>query len=135
MHLGQVLGQELPVPPHDAGGHKQVSSHTRRRPKSDFADDAASAPFFDESKVPVHTIEVPNPEVNELGADQYEVIGEKTSYRLAQRPGSYVVLKHVRPVINVAIATGIAHPPERPEVGHRRHLRTAEGGVAVAHSA
>ena len=28
-----------------------------------------------------------------------EVIGEKVSHRLAQRPGSFVVLKYVRPVI------------------------------------
>jgi len=100
MHLGQVLGQDLPVPPHgDGAGQQQVPSHTRRKPRSDFADDGASAPFFDESKVPVVTIEVPNPEVKDLGPEQYEVVGEKTSHRLAQRPGSYVVLKYVRPVI------------------------------------
>ena len=28
-----------------------------------------------------------------------DVIGEKVSYRLAQQPGSYVVLKYVRPVV------------------------------------
>jgi hypothetical protein len=27
------------------------------------------------------------------------VIGQKISHRLAQRPGSYVILKYVRPVI------------------------------------
>ena len=100
LHLGQVLGRDLPVPPSDeAGGQQQVSSHTRRRPRSDMADDGASAPFFDDSKVPVLTIEVPSPETKELGPDQYEVVGEKISHRLAQRPGSYVVLKYVRPVI------------------------------------
>lgn len=30
---------------------------------------------------------------------QVEVIGQKVSYRLAQRTGSYVVLKYVRPLI------------------------------------
>jgi transposase len=156
MHLGQVLGQELPVPPHDAGGHKQVSSHTRRRPKSDFADDAASAPFFDESKVPVHTIEVPNPEAKELGADQYEVIGEKTSYRLAQRPGSYVVLKYVRPVIKRRDTQTLHCPPapvgviegSRADVSfvagvvvdkfayhlplYRQHQRLGDSGITVS---
>ena len=63
LHLGQVLGQDLPVPPSaNGGGEQQVPSHTRRKPRSDFADDSASAPFFDEGKVPVQTIEVPNPE-------------------------------------------------------------------------
>jgi transposase len=100
MHLGQVLGQDLSVPASsEGGGQQQVSSHTRRRPRSDMADDGASAPFFDDSKVPVLTIELPNPETKDLGPDQYEVVGEKTSHRLAQRPGSYVVLKYVRPVI------------------------------------
>ena len=59
MHLGQVLGQALPVPPEQPGA--QVPAHTRRRPRNDFTDDGASAPFFDESKVPVEIIEVPNP--------------------------------------------------------------------------
>jgi hypothetical protein len=31
-------------------------------------------------------------------ADQLEVISEKVSYRLAQLPGSYAVLKYVRPL-------------------------------------
>ncbi|HRH89280.1 MAG TPA: IS66 family transposase, partial [Rubrivivax sp.] len=99
MHLGQVLGQDLPVPPPGSAGEQQVPSHTRRRARSDFADDSASVPFFDESKVPVLTIEVPAAEVKDLTPDQYEVVGEKISHRLAQRPGSCVVLKYVRPVI------------------------------------
>ncbi len=32
-------------------------------------------------------------------ADQYEIIDHKITYRLAQRPGSYVVLKYTRPVV------------------------------------
>src|SRR5258706_14620104 len=70
MHLGQVLGQDLPVPAPSSAGEQQVPSHTRRRPRSDFADDSASAPFFDDGKVPVLTIEVPNPETKDLGPDQ-----------------------------------------------------------------
>jgi transposase len=113
MHLGQVLGQELPVPPNKGAGEQQVPSHTRRRPRSDFADDGANAPFFDASKVPVLTIEVPNPEVKDLSLGQYEVVGEKTSHRLAQRPGSYVVLKYVRPVVKV-LSTQTLHCASAP---------------------
>lgn len=77
-----------------------VPTHTRRVPQRDAAaNDAQSLPFFDESRVPVETIEVLEPEVAALSADQYEVVGQKVSYRLAQRPGSYLVLKYVRPVI------------------------------------
>src|SRR5581483_5730929 len=47
---------------------------------------------------PVETIELPDPQTEGLSADQYEVISHKVSYRLGQRPGSYVILKYVRPV-------------------------------------
>jgi len=99
MHLGEFLGQEPALPPGNVGGGRHVAAHTRRKPASDFADDGASVPFFDESKVPVQTIEVPNPEAQGLLPGQYEVIGHKVSHRLAQRPGSFVVLKYVRTVI------------------------------------
>ena len=42
---------------------------------------------------------MPNPEIAGLPAEAYEVIGEKVTHRLAQRPGSYVVLKYVRPLV------------------------------------
>ena len=58
-----------------------------------------AALFFDEARVPVETITVANPDIEGLTPDQYEVIGEKVSHRLAQRPGSYVILKYVRPLI------------------------------------
>jgi len=98
MHLGQLLG-ELPASAEPPETGTTVPAHKRRKPRSDFADDSRDAPFFDESKVPVHTIEVANPEVQGLSPEQYEVIGQKISHRLAQRPGSFVVLKYVRPVI------------------------------------
>ena len=48
--------------------------------------------------VPVEVIEHLPPELTGPEADQYEVIGSKTTYRLAQRASSYVVLKCERPV-------------------------------------
>jgi transposase len=113
MHLGQILGEDLAVPPEPLDTGAQVPAHTRRRRRGDFAEDGASAPFFDESKVPVQTIEVPNPEAQGLAPEQYEVIGEKVSHRLAQRPGSYVVLKYVRPVIK-RLDTQTLHCPSAP---------------------
>ena len=67
-----------------------------KRP-TDGADE--SSLFFDDQKVPVEVIHVPNPDATGLTTDEFEVIGEKVSHRLAQRPGSYVILKYVRPVI------------------------------------
>ncbi|MGH8323722.1 MAG: IS66 family transposase, partial [Steroidobacteraceae bacterium] len=37
-------------------------------------------------------------EAKELKSGEFELIGEKITYRLAQRPGSYVILKYHRPV-------------------------------------
>lgn len=49
--------------------------------------------------VPVQVIEHLPAELTGPNADQYEIIGTKTIYRLAQRAASYLVLKHERPVI------------------------------------
>jgi len=48
--------------------------------------------------VPVEVIEHLPPELTGPDADQYDIIGTKTTYRLAQRASSYVVLKCERPV-------------------------------------
>ena len=96
MHLGEF---PLPDAQPEASG-KPVAGHTRRTPRTDFAHDKNDAGlFFDEARVPVETITVANPDIEGLTPDQYEVIGEKVSHRLAQRPGSYVILKYVRPLI------------------------------------
>lgn len=98
---GQMPLGELPIaetaPPVPG---KLIPAHTRQPIKADHAkSEEDSGLFFDEKRVPVETIAVANPEIEGLSPDQYEVIGEKVSHRLAQRPGSYVVLKYVRPVI------------------------------------
>ena len=77
----------------------RVASFERASKPSKPIDSAdESSLFFDDKKVPVETINVPSPDAVGLGTDDYEVISEKISYRLAQRPGSYVILKYVRPV-------------------------------------
>jgi transposase len=79
---------------------RTVAAHTRRVHEDDVGE-TESVPFFDETRVPVETIAVPNPHAQGLAPDQYEVIAEKVTYRLAQRPGSYVMLKYVREVIKL----------------------------------
>ena len=94
MHLGEMLG--LGPAPAEPAQEEEVPGYKRKRARSDFAagdrGDESNL-FFDESRVPVKVIELDNPEIQGLSADQYEVIGEKVSYRLTQQPGSYVVLK------------------------------------------
>jgi transposase len=80
----------------------------RPRPK---AEGTAPALFFDPERVPVETINVPNPAIAALPAAAYEVIGEKVTHRLAQRPGSYVVLKYVRQVVKVKDTEILSCPP------------------------
>jgi transposase len=95
--LGEVL-----APPQETVPAKEriVAAHTRRERQRDAAvGEAESVPFFDEALVPVETIELAHPDTKGLSPDEYEVIGQKVSYRLAQRPGSYVVLKYLRSVV------------------------------------
>src|SRR5215467_12842626 len=86
--LGEMLaaGATLPVPTITVPAHA-------RRPPSHPADEASENPatWFDAS-VPVQEIRVPNPEAETYPSSAYEVVGQKRTYRLAQRPGAYVVL-------------------------------------------
>lgn len=98
LHLGSVLGGVVAA---SEPARQAVPAHTRRAPQRDAAADAdaESLPFFDESRVPVHTMQVLSPEIAALREDQYEVIAEKVTYRLCQQPGAYTVIKYVRPVV------------------------------------
>ena len=95
LQLGEVAAGAAPV----AEPRTSVPAHTRRVSRAVDASEVDESKFFDESRVPVQTIVVPNPAAAGLATHEYEVIGEKVSYRLAQRPGSYLVLKYVRQVV------------------------------------
>jgi transposase len=108
------LGQNFDEIPADRPANKKraVAAHEReQQPKTPAAGSEDAQPFFDEAKVPVERIEVPNAEVAGLGPEQYEVVGEKAAYRLAQRPGSYVVLKYVRQVVKLRQTQKLSCPP------------------------
>jgi transposase len=95
------LGEALGAPEREEPARERpVAGYTRRSTAHDAAaDEAESVPFFDESRVPVETIELKPPELEGAEAGEFEVIGQKVTHRLAQRPGSYVILKYVRPVL------------------------------------
>ncbi len=109
MSLGEAMTQDQVVPPPSPAG-RQVAAHTRRpvTKTPDTGDD--SLPFFDDLRVPVEVIELTAPEAEGLAPEQYEVIGHKNSYRLAQRPGSTVVLNYRRPVIKLKESQAIVCP-------------------------
>jgi transposase len=107
MRLGEVFRAEQQA----SEQRKSIPAHTRRVPRDPVNEAVEAVPFFDESRVPVQTIHVSNPDIEGLSADQYEVIAEKVSYRLAQRPGSYVVLKYVRTVTKRRDTQQLSCPP------------------------
>ncbi len=79
---------------------RTVAEHKRRKRRPLSFDEDGQKLFFDES-VPVEEIKIDNPEALGLDKDAFEVIGQKITHRLAQRPGAYVILKYVRDVIKI----------------------------------
>lgn len=92
--LGEILkGIESPEVP-------ETETITYERRKKHRPDDCVTDQGlrFTEG-VPVELIHIPAPEMQGEDADQYEIIDHKYTHRLAQRPGSYVILKYQRDVV------------------------------------
>ena len=92
--LGALGVEEPSGEPHSA---TTTVTYERRNKVRDGAVNDSGLRF--DGSVPVKTIEVNDPAVQGIPESLREVIGEKVTYRLAQQPGSYVVLKYVRPVV------------------------------------
>ena len=142
---------ETPPPPTET-----VKAYQRRlRGEAGAATLDEREPRF-EATVPVEEIRVPNPEVAGLSEVAYEIIGEKVTYRLAQRPGAYIILKYVRPIIkrkDTALLVCPSAPPAVLERSladvsllagllvdkfryhlplYRQHQRLADGGIHLS---
>ena len=77
---------------------KQQISYERRKPRADGTVNDHGLRF--DATVPVEMIHLgPAAALFDVPEDQQSLISEKISYRLAQRPGSYVILRYVRSVI------------------------------------
>jgi transposase len=74
-----------------------VRGHVRRRAERATALDDKGLRFDD--SVPVETLQIPAAELAGEDAALYRVIAEKETFRLAQTPASYKVLRYVRPVV------------------------------------
>jgi transposase len=102
------LGGEVAVTP--TPPEKQKISYERNKPRAPGTVNDQGL-RFDET-VPVETIHLgASPELANVPADQQQLISEKISYRLAQRPGSYVILKYVRQVIKRADTNALVTVP------------------------
>lgn len=78
----------------------QTVTYQRGRGKKQRADDCVSdSGLRFGPDVPLETIELPVPSLDSQSGDRLEVIGTETFYRLAQLPGSYVVICYKQPVV------------------------------------
>jgi transposase len=102
---------EPPPPPTET-----VKAYHRRGPFTALAAAPEEGGLRFDPSVPVQVIVLSNPEVADLSPEAYEVIGEKVTYRLAQRPGAYVILTYIRPVINRKDTEGLSCAPAPPAV-------------------
>jgi len=149
------LGESIAVPETSSEPTTSVAGHVRRRESDPKRADGDLR--FDPS-VPVEVIEVANAEMATLKPDSYTVVGVKETYRLAQRPGSHVVLLYRRPVIKRKDTGEFRCPPAPPAVLersladvsllagilidkfryhlplYRQHQRLQAGGVQLARS-
>jgi transposase len=91
--LGETMAKDAPSPP-----SVTIPSHSRRQRQHPIEDAAEGSPLRFDPSVPVHVIEVPNPEIASLPPESYDIVGEKVTERLAQQRGPYVVLRYVRKV-------------------------------------
>ena len=128
LNLGEVIDQGQAQAP-----QKQhvIAAHTRSVAASKPEAGDESVPFFDETRVPVETIELAAPQAAGLAPNEFEVVSYKDSYRLAQRPGSYVVLKYRRPVIKLRASQAIVCAPAPMSVieGSRAEVSFVAGGA------
>jgi transposase len=77
-----------------------VEGYTRKPARPVWQGTSDGRLKFDPS-VPIQDIEVPNPDCELYPPEAYDVVGEKITYRLAQYPGSYVVLRFIRKVLKL----------------------------------
>lgn len=94
----------------------EVAAHRRRPREQAGAEESEANELRFDPSVPVETIEVANDEIPFAELDQYVEVGEKVTTRLAQRPGSYVVLRFVRKVLKRKSDGAFSCPPAPPAV-------------------
>lgn len=84
---------------------EKIPGYTRRKKQRENCVNESGLRFSD--AVPVQIIKMPCKELEGVNADDYIVISEKVTHRLAQRPGSYVILKYIRKVVKHKIKATI----------------------------
>lgn len=90
---------------------KKIKAPTRGSKKQTSEDDVYEQGLRFTSDVPKQTTDVPCPELEGDNADQYEVMGIKETRRLAQQPGSYMILVYRRQVLRLKSESTLIETP------------------------
>lgn len=93
-----LLGDMVP-PLTKPEGETEYTTYTRRKGKQRPDDCVNDSGLRFNDNVPVKIITLIPDELKGEEADQYEVIGVKSTFRLAQRPASFVVLRYDRQIV------------------------------------
>ena len=148
-----------------AGGRDAGEFSQRQRNHHLHASEAAWRRLCDrcglrfDASVPKKTIRCSAPELEGPNAEDYEVIREQHTYRLAQRPAGYVVLEYVSPVLKHRASQTLTSPAAPPSLWpgsladvsfaagllvekfvyhqplYRQHQRLARDGITLARGA
>ena len=143
---------EVALPP---AADLQTITYTRR-PKVRSEDTVLPAGLRFTEDALIAEIQMDDPAVDALPDDQKERIGEKVTWRLSQRPSSYLLLKIIRPVYKIQPSGEIACAPTPPAIFpgcvadvsvlagllidkglyhlplYRQHQRMIDGGVILS---
>ena len=135
---------------------KQIKAHTRSSKKQTSENDVHDSGLRFSSDVPQHIIDVPSPELEGKNADQYEIMGTKETRRLAQQPGSYMILVYRRHVLRLKTEQTLKDTPAPSNVLegcyadvsllaglmvdkavyhlplHRQHQRMSDAGITIS---
>ena len=107
------LGESLQTPAPDPDATITIAEHRRRHSTQDTDEETDEGGLRFDASVPVEEIRIPGKKPAE---GEYEIVAEKTTYKLAQRPASYVILKYVREVIKRREDGVLSCPPAPPSV-------------------
>jgi transposase len=106
--LAEVLSEAPAAAP---GPATETITYNRRKGKQRSDECLTDAGLRFDEGVPIEVIELSAPQLLGPDAECYEIIDHKVTRRLAQRPGSYVVLEYHRPVIRPRGSTTLIEVP------------------------
>jgi len=98
MSLGEQFERPEDMP--DTRPKEKITYERGKGPKVRPDDCVSDSGLRFDASVPMKTIVMPILGIEGLGPDDYDIIDVKKTYRLAQRPASYVVLCYEQPVVN-----------------------------------